>query len=125
MADRVTEAEFLVMQALWNEAPLAATDVAARLAMQTEWSAQTVKTLLARLVEKGAVAADADGRRYLYRPLLTRAGYEKQAAHSLVSRLFGGRAAPLVAHLAEAGDLSAEDITEIEALLEDLKRGRR
>ncbi|MBY0423824.1 MAG: BlaI/MecI/CopY family transcriptional regulator [Parvularculaceae bacterium] len=125
MSERVTDAEFLVMDALWQEAPLAASEVSTRLVRQTGWSAQTVKTLLSRLVDKGAVAAEADGRRYLYRPLLAREDYAQQAAHSLVSRLFGGKAAPLVAHLADAGELTAEDIKDIEALLEDIKNGRR
>lgn len=125
MAERITDAEFRVMDILWSESPLAAADVSARLTERTGWSAQTVKTLLARLVEKAALATEADGRRFLYRPILSRDDYEKQAAQSLVMRLFGGRAAPLVAHLAEAGDLSAEDIKDIESLLEDLKRGRR
>lgn len=125
MAERVTDAELNVMEALWGEAPLAANDVAARLKARTGWSSQTVKTLLARLVDKGAAAAEADGRRYLYRPVLTREGYAQQAAQSLLSRLFGGKAAPLVAHLADAGELSPEDIKDIEALLEDLKHGRR
>ncbi len=125
MSERITDAEFLVMDALWQEAPLAAADVSARLVRRTGWSAQTVKTLLARLVDKGAIAAEADGRRYLYRPILAREDYAQQAAHSLVSRLFGGKAAPLVAHLADAGELSDEDIKDIEALLEDIKNGRR
>lgn len=125
MAERITDAELNVMEALWNKAPLAAADIAAQLAGRTGWSAQTVKTLLARLVDKGAVAAEADGRRYLYRPVLTRDDFAQQAAHTLVSRLFGGKAAPLVAHLADAGELSAEDIKDIETLLEDIKHGRR
>lgn len=122
MADQITKAEFEVMDVLWAESPLAATDIAERLAGQTSWSLKTVKTLLSRLVEKGAVAHKPDGRRYLYRPLITRASYARSAARRLVDQLFDGRAAPLVAHLADRRGLSKDDIKELEALIRELKR---
>lgn len=122
MAERVTDAELEVLEALWTEAPAAASDIAERLKKRTKWSAQTVKTLLARLVEKGAVAHEPDGRRYLYRPLLSREDYAREATSSIVDRLFGGRAAPLVAHLADNGKLTPKDIAELEKILKELKK---
>ena len=124
MSDQITRAEFEVMDVLWAQSPLAASDVAERLEDHTSWSLKTVKTLLSRLVEKGAVAHEPDGRRYLYRPLLDKADYAQSAASRLADQLFGGRAAPLVAHLAEGRGLSAEDIKDLEALLKELKRDR-
>lgn len=118
----ITSAEFDVMTVLWQDAPLAASVIAARLQNSKQWSDRTVKTLLARLVEKGAVAADVDGRRYLYRPLITKAAHADRETRSLVDRVFGGRAAPLVANLANSGALNADDLAEIEALIEELKR---
>ena len=125
MADRVTEAELEVLETLWEAAPAAAADISDRLKGRKDWSAQTVKTLLARLVEKGAVAHEPDGRRYLYRPLLSKEDYASDAAASFVDRLFGGRAAPLVANLADNGKLTAKDIAELESILKELKHDRR
>ena len=122
MPERITDAEFEIMEALWEGAPAAASDVVHRLARKKKWSAQTVKTLIARLVEKGAVAHQPDGRRYLYRPLLSKDEYAREATTSFVERLFGGRAAPLVANLAGEGKLSRDDIAELEAVLEEIKR---
>jgi predicted transcriptional regulator len=82
----------------------------------------TVKTLLSRLVVKNAVATEPDGRRFLYRPLIGRSDYLGGESRRLVDRLFGGRAAPLFAQLAEAEALTEEDIAEIERLLQELKR---
>jgi len=82
----------------------------------------TVKTLLSRLVVKNAVATEPDGRRFLYRPLIERSDYLGGESRRLVDRLFGGRAAPLFAQLAEAEALTEEDIAEIERLLQELKR---
>jgi BlaI family transcriptional regulator, penicillinase repressor len=121
MSERISESELAVMEALWVDAPATAADVSQRIAATRDWSAQTVKTLLARLVTKGAVATRQDGRRYLYSPLIARDVHVAGDVRKLVDRLFGGRVAPLVAHLAEREELTAADIAEIEALLEALK----
>ena len=86
------------------------------------WSLATVKTLLSRLVQKDAIATKPDGRRFLYTPLIERADYVGGESRRLVNRLFGGKAASLVAHLAETEALSDADLTEIEALLKELKQ---
>jgi len=77
--------------------------------------------LLSRLLAKGVLAHEEEGRRYLYRPAVPREDYVAQESRRLLDRLFGGRVTPLVAHLAERKDLSARDIAEIEALLKALK----
>ncbi len=121
MAERISDAEHAVMEVLWRRAPLTAIEVSEALEDKREWSLQTVKTLLARLVGKTVVATEADGRRYLYRPLVERDDYVAHESQRLVDRLFGGRVTPLVAHLTETQQLSEKDIAEIEALLKALK----
>ena len=120
--ERISEAEAAVMAVLWTQSPLTAQDIIERVPAERAWSANTVKTLLARLVAKKIVAHVADGRRYLYRPLVARADYVAGESSRLIDRLFGGRVTPLVAHLAERDALSAGEIAEIEALLKELKR---
>ncbi len=121
MAERISEAEWQVMEVLWAESPLTALDIAARLEPATGWTAATVKTLLSRLAGKGAVAFEEDGRRYLYRPAAGRAEHVTGESQRLVDRMFGGRATPLVAHLAQRGALSDADIAELEALIRELR----
>ncbi len=121
MTERISDAEHVVMEVLWNDAPLTANVVAERLSASQSWTLPTVKTLLSRLLTKGALAADADGRRFLYRPLIARKDYVAGDVKRLVDRLFGGKLSPLVAHLAEQESLTAQDISEIEALLKELK----
>jgi predicted transcriptional regulator len=119
--ERISDAEAAVMMVLWQDSPLTAQDIIDRVPQERKWSATTVKTLLARLVGKKAVAHEADGRRYLYRPLIARGDYIAGESRQLIDRLFGGRLSPLVAHLVERDGISAKDIAEIEALLKDLK----
>ena len=119
--ERISEAEAAVMSKLWAKSPLTAQDVIKSLSAERGWSTNTVKTLLARLVAKKAVAYEADGRRYLYRPVIAHGDYVSVESRRLIDRIFGGRLTSLVAHLAERNALSAEEIAEIEAILKDLK----
>ena len=121
MAERISDAEHAVMEVLWDEAPLTAQDVAERVDPARGWSANTVKTLLGRLLAKNIIGHEEDGRRYLYRPLVARGDYVEGESRRLMDRLFGGKLTPLVAHLAERDALTNEDIAEIEALLKGLK----
>lgn len=121
MAERISDAEHAVMEVLWDESPLTASDVAERVAPSRGWSANTVKTLLGRLLAKSIIAADEDGRRYQYRPLVERGDYVEGESRRLIDRLFGGKLTPLVAHLAERDALTDDDIAEIEALLKEIK----
>ena len=120
--ERISEAEHAVMEALWERSPQTAADVCDAVCDRRGWSMPTVKTLLSRLVVKGAVATKPDGRRFLYTPLLERAEYVGGESRRLVDRLFGGRAAPLFAHLAESEALSDDDIAEIERLLQEMRK---
>lgn len=120
--ERITEAEHVVMEALWARSPLTANEVAEVVGPARGWSLPTVKTLLSRLVSKQAVATEPQGKRYLYSPVLARADYASGESRRLVQRLFGGRAAGLFAHLAESEALSDSDLAEIERLLIELRK---
>lgn len=116
----ISEAESAVMQVLWNAHPLSAEDIVAALGDERQWQEATVKTLLNRLLNKGAIAAQKDGRRYLYSPLLQRDDYVHAQSKDLLDRLFGGRLAPLVAHFSAHEKLSRKDVAELKRLIEKL-----
>lgn len=116
----ISDAESTVMDVLWQRSPLGADEVVAALAGEQDWQEATIKTLLNRLLKKGAISAEADGRRYLYSPVLTREAWLTQASRGLLDRLFGGRVAPLVAHFGEQKALTRRDIAELRALLEKI-----
>ena len=63
---QISEAESQVMEVLWQRHPQAADEVISALSARTDWAEPTIKTLLNRLLRKGAIQADRDGRRYLY-----------------------------------------------------------
>jgi len=117
---QISEAESRVMAILWARGAATADEVYAAVGDEADWQEATVKTLLNRLLKKGAVAAEPEGRRYRYRPLLEQSQWKLDTSAGLVDRLFGGRVAPLVAHFSEHGKLSREDIDELRRLIEEL-----
>ena len=119
MMSQISEAEAVVMEVLWNRHPQGADEVVAALA-DRDWAEPTIKTLLNRLLTKGAIAAERDGRRYLYRPLLQRQAWVEAQSQDFIGRVFEGRVAPLVAHFSERGQLSAQDIAELKKLIQEL-----
>jgi predicted transcriptional regulator len=119
--ERIAEAEYAVMEVLWEDAPLTAAEVAERVPEERGWTLATVKTMLSRLLAKGVLKHEEEGRRYLYRPAIRREDYVAEESGRLLDRMFGGRLTPLVAHLAARDKLSDADIAEIEALLRELK----
>ena len=119
--ERISDAEHAVMEVLWDQSPRSATDVCEAICETRDWTIATVKTLLSRLVAKGALATEPEGRRFLYRPLIARSAYVGGESQRLVDRLFGGRAASLFAHLAQSEALTDQDLAEMEALLKELR----
>ena len=120
--ERISDAEHAIMEVLWDKNPVSATDVCDAICDERDWSIATVKTLLSRLVQKEAVGTEPDGRKFLYRPLIERSDYVGGESRRLVDRLFGGRAAPLFAQLAESEALTDDDLAEIEALLREMRK---
>ncbi|MBC3908202.1 BlaI/MecI/CopY family transcriptional regulator [Undibacterium sp. NL8W] len=116
----ISEAESLVMETLWQRHPLAAEEVSAILVQQQDWQETTVKTLLNRLLKKGAIKAEKDGRRFLYSPVLKREQWLMSESKGFLDRMFNGRIAPLVAHFSEQKKLSKQDIAELKRLIKEL-----
>ena len=111
------------MNVLWKNSPLATDDIVSSLA-DRQWQVSTIKTLLNRLLKKGAVKAQKDGRRFLYSPAIKRERWVIDESTSLLDRVFGGRVAPLVAHFSRTRKLSKRDIEELKQLLEELDSER-
>ncbi len=112
------------MEALWRSKTALGTDeIAKALEGQQDWQLATIKTLLNRLLTKGAISAEKDGRRYLYSPVLQRDAWLKEQSIGLLDRLFDGRLAPLVAHFSSHRKLKKADIEALRALLKEHDRG--
>ena len=122
---RLPDAELDIMKELWAApGPLTRAQLEQRLARR-RWASTTLLALLGRLEAKGYVTREKQGKGYLYAPSLAREDYLPVESRSALERMFGGSAKNLIAAMAQTKDLSKEDIDELAAYLEELKRGGR
>ncbi|GLX79687.1 BlaI family transcriptional regulator [Thalassotalea insulae] len=113
----ISQTEFEVLDVLWQQYPASANEIIERLNQQKDWHEKTVKTLLNRLVKKGAISFEKQQRRYLYTPLLAREAYVTSQSESLIERLFSGRVSPLIAGFAKNKHLEKDDIEELKSII--------
>ncbi len=123
-APSITDAEWHVMKVLWDRAGqwLPAAEVVEPVSRERQIHHRTARTLLTRLVKKGAVEARADaagGSAYQYRAKVTRDAVVRAESRSFLSRVFDGEAAPALVHLLDQNRdrLSAEQLQELRELL--------
>lgn len=124
MAETVnlSDAEWQIMNLVWERQPIMAQDVIGELAEPCQWSPATVRTMLHRLVKKGALHFTADGNRYSYRAAVRRADCVRRASRSFLERVFGGETAPLLAHFVRNVQFTPEELAALRALLDQQER---
>lgn len=118
----ISKAELEVLKTLWSDQPLTVGQIIERVQTSEDWHDNTIKTLLTRLYEKGAVDRKKDGRRFFYSPLVLKDDVVEKEAVGLLDRFFNGQMAPLLAHFADRKKLSKKDVAEIEKILKELKK---
>ena len=121
----ISEAEWDVMKIVWDHGPLTSGDVVKRLADDKDWKPRTIKTLLARLVRKGAVAAQESDGKFLYAARVTREVLAKREGRSFLARVFDGAVAPALVHFIQDADLSPQQIAELKKILDRESRHDR
>ena len=115
---KISESEWLVMRVLWSNGSLTANEVVKELSGKTKWKPKTIKTLITRLMKKGAVKFEKEGRKYRYYPAVSEAECVRMERRSFVRRVYGGTTKPMLAAFLEDAKLSAEDISELRKILE-------
>jgi len=110
---KISEAEWVVMQVIWNWYPIAANEVVEALAGSTEWSPRTIRTLINRLYEKGALDRTKRDGIFHYTPAIEESACIEAESESFLKRFFGGSLNPLVAYFLENGKLSPEEIEDL------------
>ncbi len=118
MSIQCTDAEWKILEVLWESSPRTMPEITKQLEPETGWTRHTVITLLKRMAEKGTVLIDETGTMKSYSPAVSRQEASAQQTGKLLGRVFGGKASLLVHHLVDTGELSTEDV---EALLMELK----
>lgn len=118
----ISDAEFAVLDVLWQHNPASANDIIAKLNEIKPWHEKTVKTLLNRLVKKQAISYEKQQRSYLYSPLIERESYVVKQSKTLVDKLFRGHLSPLVASFAQESKLKKDDIAALKSIIADWEK---
>jgi BlaI family penicillinase repressor len=127
-APNITESEWHLMEILWERSPRSASEMARELKEATGWAENTVRTLLTRLIDKGAVVAcedDDGGRARRFRPAMRREDCVKAESESFLARIFQGAAKPLLIHFARDARLTSEEVKELKKLLDQSVHNER
>ena len=119
----LTEAEWTLIKAVWASEPCTAPQIQQKLAKKTGWTYSTVRTLLDRMAGKDLLDAEKSGKLTFYRSVVTRKDAQRSELLYALKHAFNGALAPMVQSLLETGDLSAEDLAELETLIKAKKKG--
>ena len=118
-AKSISEAEWDVMKVVWDQPGQTANEIGDALSGKRDWSPRTVKTLISRLVKKGALRFEADGPRYHYYPDIAREEAVREEAKSFAARVFDGMSLPMLSHFVKSSRLSESEIASLKRLLDE------
>ena len=116
---QISEAEYEVMRIVWKYTPINTNEVTDKLTKTTEWSPKTIHTLLKRLVNKGALTYEKEGRIFVYTPLVQEEEYINEQSTSFLNRFFSGNVTSMVSSFLDHDQLSPSEINELRSLLSE------
>ena len=117
----LTEAEWTVMECLWEKSPRTGRETVAWLDQKMGWTRSTVLTMLRRLEAKGAVAGDTEGELKAFRPLIAREEVAVHETENLLDRAYKGSLSLLVSSLTKKQSLPQNEIDELYAILREME----
>ena len=118
----ISEAEFEVMKIVWKSAPINTNEITERLLKTTSWSAKTIQTLIKRLVTKGALTYEKQGRVFVYTPLVEENEYISQQSNSFIKRFYDGDISAMLSSYSENNQLSETELNHLRSLLSKKSR---
>lgn len=119
---KISESEWEIMNLVWKKSPIAAGEIVEELAPKNDWAPRTIRTLLSRLVNKGALKFEQEGKRYLYEPKVTMEECVHHESRSFIERVFGGAPASMLINLVKQTEFSPEEIKELKKILAGKER---
>ncbi len=118
---RISETEWEIMRIVWAKAPVTAAEIISELTKaDPTWHPVTAKTLLNRLVRKGALGYEQQGRAYLYKPLVDEHSCVSAVSSSFLDRVFGGSLTSMVAYFVENRKLTPKQAKDLRKAMEEI-----
>ena len=120
---KIADSEWRVMQVLWEHGPQTANDIVKALSGEVKWKPRTIKTLISRLVKKGAIKVIEEGYRYRYSAVVAESVCVRSETKSFVRRVYQGAAKPALAAFLDDADLSTREIDDLQKILDRKRKG--
>ncbi|MGF7087995.1 BlaI family penicillinase repressor [Kroppenstedtia sanguinis] len=117
----ISEAEWEVMNILWDQSPQTASEVIRSLQEHSDWKPKTIRTLLDRLVQKNVVGVNREQKVYTFYPLYSQKDCQHAEAESFLKRIYGGTLKSMLVQFIQEDSLTEEDIQELRSMLNEKK----
>ena len=120
-----TDGELEILRILWSEGPLGLSALCEQLRTQRDVATTTIATMLRVMLDKKLVKRSGAGRGAEWSAAVTQQRTARGMVRKLVDGVFDGSAQMLATHLIEGGQLSAEQLTELQALIKQHANGKK
>lgn len=117
----ISDSEWRVMKTIWQASPQTLPEILDNL-KETGWSKTTIQTYLARLVKKGALSTERQGKGYLYYPVVSESECQLAESRNFLSRVYDGSLSKMVMGFVKSGNLSHEELDELKALIDQQEK---
>ena len=121
----LTDAEWSVIKAVWENEPCTAPVIREKLFSATGWTYSTVRTLMDRMVSKGALRARKDGKLTIYSSAVSRERAQRGKLFYTLKHIFNGALTPMVQCLLDSDDLDMQELEKLESLIKAKKKAAR
>ncbi|WP_129595696.1 BlaI/MecI/CopY family transcriptional regulator [Anaerophilus nitritogenes] len=118
---KISESELEIMKLLWKSSPLSSNDIISLLDKKMNWSDQTIKTFINRLLKKQVITFEKSGKNYLYSPSISYDAYLKIENSSFLQKIYDGALSMLFSKFLEEENLSTKEIEDLQKILEEKK----
>jgi BlaI family penicillinase repressor len=119
----LTDADSIIMEILWRDGECSSSAILREVESKLDWTRQTVRTYLARLIDKGLVGArEINKRNYRYYPAVTRGEYAADKTGSILNKYYGSLS-HMVAGIVQSENIPDSELDELEKLIRKLRRG--
>ncbi|MCI8645646.1 MAG: BlaI/MecI/CopY family transcriptional regulator [Firmicutes bacterium] len=116
---QISDAEYQVMKVIWRHAPINTNQVVKSLEPVSSWNPKTIQTLLLRLVKKGALAKEKDGRMFVYTPIVLEEEYRTDASRNFLEQFYNGAISSMVQNFIRQDQISDEEIRQLKEILDE------
>lgn len=116
---KISDSEWTIMEIIWQNPHCTAMFIIKKLENSTDWKPKTIKTLIRRLVDKGVVGYEQEGREYKYYSLVDESECKKNEGISFLKRVYGGSLKAMMLNFLESDDVSQNDIDDLRKYLNE------